>query len=369
MAFPLGAWRCRPVVDQITDMFQLPLHRRSAGAACGRLVAFIAILVWGCGDASNVIDPGPPNAGILYELTDLPLLDPNREGSYEAWAVRDGLIFSLGRFTVTGTSNDTILFPPFPEPAHAFVTVEPPGDTDARPSLHKLLGGAFDGDTAALTTSGYLTVSGIPLEPAPGTHVLGTPSNDDADGFPSSEDAGIWLFNAGRDTSDAEYYLDFSPLSEGWFYEGWIVHDYGTPEAVWISYGKFRPDRLRQARIRDDTGVGVFSGRIDYEVALDSVLRVPGDDWLANPLGRAVPGGFALPLDLNGDPAAGEPSRWTHVITIEPWPPNTDAEDPSAARPFFLQPYRNAIGEDDPDVPREILFVGRTPFGRATVVH
>jgi hypothetical protein len=194
-------------------------------------------------------------------------------------------------------------------------------------------------------------------------------SSDNPSGSVPSE-AGLWLFNLGGDTLDGSYYLDFSPLTEGWWYEGWIVQDYGTPAAVWLSYGKFRPDAFRQANTRDDTGLGPFSGRRDYEAALALQVRVPGDDWLANPLGLTVPGGLPLPLDLNGDANSSTASRWTHVITIEPWGPNREPEPFTEVRPFFLAPYRNAIGEGSPDEPRSIEFhPDNLPAGTAVLLQ
>ena len=327
-------------------------------------------LLTGCSDAGT----GPMfEAGVAVQLTVTGLrpLDPGTEGAYEAWVVSDeGEILSSGRFSVTTAEQSTRrVESPIEHPEYFMLTVEPPGDEDGHPSLHKLLGGRFDGAVAALEMTGYVTVVGIRLEADPGTHVLTTPSDDDARGFPSSEDAGLWLFNPGRDTLDGSYYLDFTLLTEGWWYEGWIVQDYGTSDAVWISYGKFRPDPLRQARARDDTGLGPFSGRRDYKSAMVLELHVPGEDWLANPLGLAVPGGLDLPLDLNGDASLGVPSRWTHVITVEPWGPNREAESTADARPFFLEPYGNPIGEAPPTEPRSIEFhPERLPRGMATLI-
>ncbi|HZD05260.1 MAG TPA: hypothetical protein VE173_10090, partial [Longimicrobiales bacterium] len=88
------------------------------------------------------------------------------------------------------------------------------------------------------------------------------------------------------------------------------------------------------------------------------------------PQGLPVPGGLSLPFDLNGDAAAGEPSRWTHVITVEPRyePDGIRAENPWEAEPFFLRPYRNPVGEAEPRAPRTIgFFPGELPRGRATI--
>lgn len=315
-----------------------------------RALLLLGALVAGCGDG------GTGAAGTPLEITVAGLrpLDPDAEGVYEAWLVgAGGEIVSVGRFPVTSDPSTWMLRSPIADPTDAMITVEPPGDEDGHPSLHRLLGGRFSDGVAVLSVTGYVTVAGVPLEANVGTHVLASFSETES-AVPS--EAGLWLFNLGGDTLDGSYYLDFSPLTEGWWYEGWIVRDFGAPDAVWLPYGKFRPDPLRQANTRDDTGLGPFSGRRDYEAALALQVRVPGDDWLANPLGFALPGGLALPLDLNGDAASGAASRWTHVITIEPWGPNRASEPFMASRPFFLAPYRNAIGEASAEEPRYIEF-------------
>lgn len=230
--------------------------------------------------------------------------------------------------------------------------------------------------TAELGVNRYVT-AGIPLEEQPGTHALFTPSDNAELGYPSYEDAGIWLFNLGGDTLDGSFYLTFTPLTSGWVYEGWAVRDYGTPEAVWVSYGKFSPNNFRKQDTRDDTGLGPFSGQPDYERAMPEEIDMPGDDWVSNPNGYPVPGGLELPFDLNGcsaEPAActaaGQepgPSRWTHVITIEP--KADEDEEAWLARPFLLQPYRNAFGEGAPAEPRVIEFHAELlPHGAAMLV-
>lgn len=322
-------------------------------------------LVAGCGDAATSASGTP----LEISVASLVPLDADLEGVYEAWVVgRDGEIASVGRFSIAGDPSTRPFASPIADPTDVMITVEPPGDDDDYPSLHRLLGGRFEDGVATLDVTGYLTVAGIPLEADVGTHVLASFSEAQSGSIPS--EAGLWLFNAGGDTLDGSYYLDFSPLTEGWWYEGWIVHDFGTSDATWVTYGKFRPDPLRQANTRDDTGLGPFSGRRDYESALALLVRVPGDDWLANPLGLVVPGALVLPLDLNGDAGSSTASRWTHVITIEPWGPNRNPEPLAASRPFFLAPYRNAIGEDPPEAPRSIEFhPDGLPTGTAVMIR
>ena len=310
---------------------------------------------------------GPPNANpvnVSLSFSNLPVLDEATHGTYEAWSIgSDGSIWSAGRFNVTaaGTAEVVSLID---NPEAFMITVEPVGDMDDQPSSQKLLGGMVFGDSAELDIHRY--VSPIPLEDKPGTHVLFTPSDNAALGYPSYEDAGIWLFNISGDTIDGSFYLDFSPLTKGWIYEGWVVRDYGLPSEVWVSYGKFEPDNFRQANVRDDTGLGPFSGQLDYEKAMPQEIVFPGDDWVANPYDLPVPGGLTLPFDLNGTIADGIMSRWTHVITVEPIFDET--EDPWLAEPFFIKPYRNPIGEGTADEPRTILFFpDELPMGVARI--
>lgn len=287
------------------------------------------------------------------------------EGEYEAWVVgRDDALHSAGRFEL-GADLTAEVTSPIGDLVYLFVTVEPPGDEDDAPSELKLIGGEFRDGVAPLGVVRYLT-SGLELEEDPGTHALFTPSDNRELGYPSHEDAGIWLFNLFGDTIDGSFYLTFTPLSRGWTYEGWVVRDYGSGEEVWLSYGKFQPDHLRRASSRDDTGLGPFSGQIDYEYAMPREIVMPGDDWVSNPHGYPVPGGLDLPLDLNGSVALGIPSRFTHVITVEPVADT--AEAPWLAEPFLVQPYRNPIGQGPPDEKRPIvLYADELPRGTARI--
>ncbi|NIQ59452.1 MAG: hypothetical protein GWN71_40710, partial [Gammaproteobacteria bacterium] len=70
------------------------------------------------------------------------------------------------------------------------------------------------------------------------------------------------LQNLKGDTADGSFFLSFTPLTRGWVYEGWVVRDHGSPEAVWVSYGKFTPNSFRRQDRRDDTGLGPFSGQL-----------------------------------------------------------------------------------------------------------
>lgn len=333
----------------------------------GVVLAAAALSAAGCDAPVSVgEDPFLP---LELRVENLPPLDPAEEGEYEAWVIVDGDIRSAGRFPGGGGEGRPVrLRSPLPAPVDVMVTLEPPGDADDRPSMLKIMGGRVHGGRAELRVDRYLT-AGIPLEPDPGRFVLATPSNDDPGGGPSVEDAGLWLVGDATlpepgDSLPSGQYVTLTPLTRGWIYEGWIVRDLGTPEAIWLSYGKFEPDPLRRARARDNSGLGPFSAVTDYRRALPRRISVPGDDWLANPLGLPLPASLGLPLDLNGDAARGIPSRWTNVITIEPWAERD--EDPWTAAPFFLRPYRGDVGEAPSGSPRALGFhPGSLPRGTA----
>jgi hypothetical protein len=189
-----------------------------------------------------------------------------------------------------------------------------------------------------------------------------TPSDNDSAGYPSHEEAGVWLFNMSPgETPQRDYYVRVTQLQRGWTYEGWMVRDLGTARAIWLSYGKFIPDWTGALNQPDDTGWGPFSGVTDYRVA--RLEDFPGDDWISNPLRLPWPSELTLPLNLREKDAAGA-LRWTHVVSIEP---ATDRGEPiTTERPFFLQPYVDAFGDLAPGVARVLtLHASGMPRGSA----
>lgn len=336
---------------------------RSIGGRGRILCVCLSVALLACAEAAVGPDLAP--AEIQLTLHGFATLEPVTQGSYEAWVIdAEAGVHSAGRFVAAGPDGQLIsLESPISDPTDIMVTLEPPGDDDAVPSELPLVGGPFTGAMAELRYDRYLT-PGVPLEPEPGTHVLFTPSDNAELGYPSHENSGIWIFNIDGDSADGSFFITLTPLTAGWTYEGWVVRDYGSSEEIWLSYGKFRPDDRRKVNTRDDSGLGPFSGQIDYVQAMPTEIYMPGDDWVANPHGYPVPGGLDLPIDLNGcmlTPAecaavgvAHGPSRWTHVITIEPR--SDELEEPWLARPSVVRPYRNAIGEAGWTTPRTIEF-------------
>lgn len=310
-----------------------------------------------------------PAAGTHMELTlhKLGALDPS-EGSYELWVYpHSGDPVSAGRFNVDvsagGGDTHVAFVMPMGDADRIAVTVEPPGDTDDVPSRSELMSGRFNGGQAHLSIEGSVT-DGRPLERAPGHHSLFTTSNNLEFGYPSLETSGLWLFSLQVDINEHKTrWVKLTPLQAGWTYEGWIVYRQGTPQEVWIPYGKYRPDLDGFLTSRDNTGSGYFSGDPDY--VNGGVEDVPGDEWttmsVADHLGLSVPGGLPLPFILNAvDSVTGE-AVWHHVITIEP--AFDEDEQPLTDRPFVLRPYWNPVGAGGPGVPREILYQDNDPSG------
>lgn len=333
--------------------------RTSAGSrATARSVMHVACIAAFLGAGCS--SPTSPGAGTQVEILfhDLSAL-PAEDGTLEIW-VHDGRdTASVGRVPAgTGALSGLEFVMPMDHPRGVFVTVEPPGDIDIRPSASVLLLGSFDGSQAHLTIEGAVT-DGRPLEDAPGAHSLFTTSNNVELGYPSFENAGLWLFSVvpSRNRHGTRE-VKLTPLRQGWTYEGWIVRT-RAPE-VWISYGKYRPDELSLLTSRDDSGAGPFSGDEDFRNA--GVEDVPGEEWttdrVASRLGIEMPAGLTLPLALDSVDAAGN-AVWRHAITIEP--SFDSAEGPAEGRPFIVRPYGNPIGAGGPGEPRVIELVNPAP--------
>ena len=288
---------------------------------------------------------------LTLTISNVPALELGAGGRFEAWIIdRQGSAHPLGPVTI-GSAAVTFTSP-VADPTSFLITYEPSGDADATPSPHHLLAGAFRGGRAELTLRGAVTASDLTLRDRPGQFTMFSPSDNFKNGYPSFEESGIWLFNmAPRETPQNDMWVRLTQLQPGWTYEGWMVRDFGAPDAIWLSYGKFTPDATGAINSRDDTGWGAFSGVTDFRTAGEE--EFPGDDWISNPLGFAVPGGLSLPLNLREKTTAGA-SRWTHLITIEP--SSDRGETIGKERPFAIRPYRDPFGDGGPGVPRTITF-------------
>jgi hypothetical protein len=325
--------------------------------------ALIAI-VGGCGGGDATAPVSESATALNITFTALPALDASVDGSYEAWAVDGaGHAHSLGRFA-GGASVGIPLTSAARSASEVWITVEPPGDDDTLPSNQRLLRGALRGASADLTVVGALTQGSLTLREHPGQFTMFSPSDNAVNGYPSHEDSGIWLFNMQpRQTEQNDMWVRLTQLNQGWTYEGWMVRDIDTPDAIWLSYGKFTPDNTGAVNSRDDTGWGPFSGVVDYRT--DGEEEFPGDDWISNPLNMPFPRQLALPLDLREKNAAGT-VRWTHVITVEPsW---KRGEPIGSEKPFFMRLYQDSFGDGDPGTPRTITFhASAVPSGRVVI--
>jgi hypothetical protein len=293
-------------------------------------------------------------------MSGLRSLDPATEGSYEAWMVdAAGRFHSAGRFA--GASAATLTFPPG-DVKDIWITIEPPGDNDSTPSALRLLRGTFKGGRADLSIGRAVTQGSLTLREHPGQFTMFSPSDNALNGYPSHEESGIWLFNMQpRQTDQGDMWVRLTQLDNAWTYEGWMVRDIGQPNAIWLSYGKFRPDYTGAVNTRDDTGWGPYSGVLDFRTGGEE--EFPGDDWISNPLGYVFPKELSLPLDLREKTASGA-LRWTHVITIEP--ASDHGEPIGGERPFFIRPYQDLFGDGAPGIPRAITFRPENiPSGRA----
>ena len=138
---------------------------RQAPAWIALATAPLVALMGGCAHD----EPSAPIAGargVALALSGLRALDPASEGRYEAWAVgSDGSITSAGRFDWT-LDGHTVVTSPIQNPTDFMITVEPPGDDDAHPSPHKLLGGALLGSGVSGCT---------PVGSGPGSNRIPTP--------------------------------------------------------------------------------------------------------------------------------------------------------------------------------------------------
>jgi hypothetical protein len=309
----------------------------------------ITMALAACGDGPSALVDQAEMEVVFTGLRPLSAAD----GSLEVWVTNAADTVSVGRVSFPGGAtgpgevvHDFVL--PFASPRQVLVTVEPPGDTDGRPSAFVMMRGDFHRSGADLGIEGVVT-DGRPLETDPGAHSLFTTSNNVAEGYPSLEDAGLWLFSLRAVLNKhGTREVKVTPVRATWTYEGWAVFHFGRPDEVWVSYGKFRPDHLSMLSSRDDTGSGPFSGDEDFLNA--GVEDVPGEEWttdrVARQIGVTLPPGVSLPFNLDAeDPVTGE-AEWTHAITIEP--AFDEGEPISRGRPFVMRPYRNPIGQGGP---------------------
>jgi hypothetical protein len=314
--------------------------------------------------SGGATDPGASKAytSLTFTFTGLRALDPTTEGAYAAWVSDGGQFRRLAQFDYASTVT-LPLAQTLHDGAELWITLQPPGDHGTTISAQRLLRGVLHAGTTSLTVVGALTQGTLTLRDRPGQFTMFSPSDNALNGYPSHEESGIWLFNMRPELTDQkDMWVRLTQLDPGWTYEGWMVRDIGTANAVWLSYGKFTPDYTGAVNTRDNTGWGPYSGVVDFRT--DGEEEFPGDDWISNPLNFALPNGLTLPLNLRETDSAGA-FRWTHVITIEPaW--NED-EAIGTERPFLVRPYQDPFGGGAPGAARTItLHADGVPSARVT---
>lgn len=320
----------------------------SVRRSCALLV--LAVLAACSGDATSP-GSGTASTSITFTFSNLRALDPSTEGTYEAWSSSaDGTLRSLGRFDYAPAVT-LALSQPLGNGTELWISVEAPGDNDASPGA-KLLRGTLDNHAATLSVVGAITQGRLDLKAHPGQFTMFTPSDNAIYGYPSHEESGVWLFNMRPElTEQDDMWVRLTQLDPAWTYEGWMVRDIDTPNAIWLSYGKFTPDYTGTVNSQDDTGWGPFSGVINFRT--DTEEEFPGDDWISNPLNYPFPAALTLPLNLRETDASNN-FRWTHVITIEP---ARDRGEPlGTEKPFIVRPYADSFGAGGPGIPRTITY-------------
>jgi hypothetical protein len=322
---------------------------RPDAIAADVVVVCALVLLIGCsGDAV-----GPrigSGAALTLTTSALPTLDTVREGRYTAWIIDgSGQAHRVSTFrpglpvALTSPAGDAKTFE---------ITLELPGALMDKPSDRVLLRGDFDHGVAQLSVAGALTQGNLALREHPGQFTMFSPSDNEFFGYPSHEESGVWVFNMNAAaTEQNDFYVRLTQLGAGWTYEGWMVRDFGSPQEIWLSYGKFVPDWTGALNQPDDTGWGPFSGVANF--ASSHLEDFPGDDFISNPLHYPFPPALTLPLNFREKDATGK-LRWTHVISIEPM---SDKGEPiGSERPFFLRPYFDSFGDLNPGIPRTITF-------------
>jgi hypothetical protein len=356
----LHGWTGRSLDSTMRDtriVFSLFGPRRGAVSALS--LAAVAVLA-ACSEPDAI---GPAGSRITVDVMGLRPLDVQREGRYRVWILDGNNVAHDAGILAPDAAGHAEFTSPISGGVALEITIDPPAGRAASARLI-LLRGSFGGGRATLSVRGALTRANLLLREHPGQFTMFTPSNNFSGGYPSHEDAGIWLFNVfPRETEQNDTWVRLSPLAEGWVYEGWMVRDIDTSSAIWLSYGKFVTDAAGAVNTRDDTGWGAFSGVTNYRTAGEEDF--PGDDWISNPLNLPWPSALALPLHLREKTSDGR-LRWTHVITIEPaW----DRGEPIMSEaPFLVQPYRDSFGDAAPGMPRVITYhTERVPAGTARV--
>ena len=267
-------------------------------------------------------------------------LEPMQNGfHYEAWAVFDANVLSLGKFNV-GPAGELVDLQGLAVPGGRFalgadahsatdllVTIEPPGDADGVPSDTRYLAGVVEDGVAELSVDHPLALDNS-YRRARAFYILSSPSSRGEEDWKS----GVWWIDLTYfDTLAGDPGFHLPELPPGWVYEGWVEIE-GKP----FTTGRF---------------YYVYGHDFDspHNGPLPFIPEMPGEDYIVNP-----PKGYDFPTDIRGEPI---------FVTIEPYP--DDSRDPFTLMPLWdtIPPeggYRVTYKVDN--VARD-----RFPVGRATV--
>lgn len=259
-----------------------------------------------CSEEETQENPANANGNLKLNLENLAATGDHER--YEGWLIVDGAPVSTGLFEVdaNGTATQTEFSVPQTtlDGAAMFVlTLEPHPDNDPAPSSIKLIGGAFNGNTATVNAS-HPAALDADLSSATGAYILATPTTTSS----TDERSGVWFLNLSGGAPAQG--LNLPALPANWAYEGWAVIN-GTP----VSTGTFTVN----------TGADGFSG---FSGSDAPAPPFPGEDFITN-----APNGLTFPTDLRNG---------TIVISIEPVPDNSP-------KPFAFKPLVHPVSASADD--------------------
>ena len=258
---------------------------------------------------------------------------------YEAWAVYDANVLSLGKFNV-GPAGELVDLQGLAIAGGRFalgadaagvtdllVTIEPPDDADGVPSDTRFLAGVIEDGVAEISVDHPLALDNS-YRRARAFYILSSPSSRGEEDWKS----GVWWIDLTYfDTLAGDPGFHLPLLPPGWVYEGWVEIQ-GRP---------FTTGRFYYVDGHD------FDS--PHNGPLPFIPAMPGEDYIINP-----PKGYDFPTDIRGEPI---------FVTIEPYP--DDSRDP-----FTLMPLWDTIPpEGGYRVTYKVENVARDrfPVGQATV--
>ncbi len=196
----------------------------------------------------------------------------------------------------------------------AFISLEPPGDSDEAPSSSTLIAGGFAGDAAALGPTDPAAL-GVGFSGIDGSFVLETPTTTAATDSANSPQSpgwdlagGVWFTNSGGGSPTLT--LPILPSDGGWIYEGWISLGF----AETFSLGSFRdpggPDSDRAGPLPPADAPGYAYPGSDFPAFQHATDLSSGNVFVTvEPIGNQDgPGPFTFLTMLVSSPIPNDPS-------------------------------------------------------------